>query len=172
MAKPYSKVSPATVDYLLNILSDPSHFEHQRFVIKGYILNFNHTKVEDIVKKTTDSKKILGFKDKVSAEDGVVNYMFHLIANVKDASVENDQRSLNVYILTNEGDQHIFDTWELLPNQGETEKWKTLDKSKFVEFEKRMQEVTSTGAGAKLVVELLITTSGKAFFKLYETIFI
>ena len=170
--KKYSKINPSSVDYLIDILQDPGKFEHQRFVIKGYILSFNSSKVEDIVKKTTgNSKRILGFKEKVP-EGEQVNHIFHLIANVKDASVESGQKSLNIYILTNEEDKHIFDLWELLPGQRETSKWKVLEKSVIAEFEKRLSEVYNSGSEVKLVVELLITTGGKAFFKLYDTIFI
>lgn len=164
----YSKIKPTSIDQLLNVLHDPAQYEHQRFLVKGYILNFNNTRVQDIVKKVSN-QKVMDFDAKCS--DDKTNYIYHFIANVKDSSVDNDQRNLNVYILTNEEDQHLFDLWELLPGPTEITKWKKLSKSDMDKFEKRLEDLTNPEVEVKMVVELLITASGKAFFKLYDTIF-
>jgi len=165
----YAKTKTTSVDELLRVLQDPGQHEHQRFVVKGYILNFSNTTVKDIVKKVA-GKKVLNFNDKC-ADEGIT-YIYHFIANIRDASVENDQRSLNVYILSNEEDQHLFDLWELLPGPKEIAKWKALSKHDTSKFEQRLVGLTNPEVEVKMVVELLITASGKAFFKLYDTIFV
>lgn len=165
----YSKVKPTPIDQLLAVLNDPTSHEHQRFVIKGYILNFNYTRVHEIVKKVSN-QKVLDFGAKCS--DDNLNYIYHFIANVKDDSVDSDQRSLNVYILTNEEDQHLFDVWEILPKPSEVAKWKALTKNAMESFHERLVALTEPEVEVKMVVELLITASGKAFFKLYDTVFV
>ena len=165
----YAKTKPTPVDELLRILQDPAPYEHQRFVVKGYILSFSNSTVKDIVKKVS-GKKVLNFNDKCNDEG--VTYIYHFIANIRDGSVENDHRSLNVYILTNEEDQHLFDLWDILPSPKDTAQWKSLGKTDIQKFEQRLQALTNPEIEIKMVVELLITASGKAFFKLYDTVFI
>lgn len=165
----YHNVKPTPIAQLLEVLQDPSSYEHQRFLIKGYILNFNCNKLHEIVKKVSD-KKVLDFNSKTA--DSNPTYIYHFIANLKDHSVENDTRNLNVYILTNEEDQHLFDIWELLPSPNEASKWKSLSKSDTEKFEKRLHSLTAPEVEVRMVVELLITASGKAFFKLYDTVFV
>lgn len=165
----YQNVKPTPILQLLEIIQDPAGFEHQRFLIKGYILNFNYTKVQDMVKKVSD-KKVLDFNAKLA--DKNPTYIYHFIANIKDSSVENDTRNLNVYILTNEEDQHLFDLWDILPSPHEVAKWQSLTKSEMDKFEKRLHSLTAPEVEVRMVVELLITASGKAFFKLYDTVFV
>lgn len=165
----YSRVKATPIDQLLAVLNDPTSHEHQRFVVKGYILSFNHNKVQEIVKKVSH-QKVLDFSAKCTDEH--VNYIYHFIANVKDDSVDSDQRNLNVYILTNEEDQHLFDLWEILPKPNEVAKWKNLSKSAIENFHQKLVNLTEPEVEVKMVVELLITASGKAFFKLYDTIFV
>lgn len=166
----FHNVKPTPISKLLEVLHDPSNFEHQRFLIKGYILHFSANKLQEIVKKMTSDKKVLDFNAK--SNDPNLSYLYHFIASLKDPSVEDDERSLNVYILTNEEDQHLFDLWELLPPQGEPAKWKNLNKGDIEKFEKKLQALTAPEVEVRMVVELLITASGKAFFKLYETVFV
>lgn len=132
-------------------------------------MNFNNNKVQDIVKKVSGTK-VLDFNAK--STDGSLKYIYHFIANLKDYSVESDNRSLNVYILTNEDDQHLFDQWEILPPPTESAKWKGLSKAEIEKFEKRLVSLTAPEVEVRMVVELLITASGKAFFKLYDTVFV
>lgn len=169
IASKYSKVKPTPIDQLLAVLNDPTPHEHQRFVVKGYILNFNHNKVSEIVKKVSN-QKVMDFTAKCTDES--VNYIYHFIANVKDDSVDSDQRSLNVYILTNEEDQHLFDVWEILPKPNEVSKWKSVTKPIMESFTEKLNSLTDPEVEVKMVVELLITASGKAFFKLYDTVFV
>lgn len=166
----YSKQKPTPISDLLDILKDPAKSQNQRFVVKGYILSFNNYKVTQVVKKVVKGK-VLGFEESTQGEQP--SYIFHFIATLKDSSVENDpSKSLNIYILTNEEDQHLFDLWEILPPQSDTKRWKSVKQESFNDFEEKLHGLTTQDLEVKMVVELLITQSGKAFFKLYDTIFI
>lgn len=134
-------------------------------------MNFSHNKLQDIVKKAKGTV-VHKFEDNLGADELKVNYMYHFLAYLQDKSVENENKSLSVYILTNEDDQHLFDLWDILPGPTEIEKWRNLSKENIKIFEKRLDGLTAPGVEVKMVVELLITASGKAFFKLYETIFV
>lgn len=169
MTKKYANIKPTPISSLLKVLEDPAKHEHQRFVVSGYFLSFNSTKVTQIVKKVSGGE-VINFG--VRTNDDKTSYIFHFIGNLKDSSVEDDNKFLNVYFLTNEEDQHLFDLWELLPNQNEPGKWKGLPKATIDKFEKRLEQLTTQDMEVKLVIELLITGTGKAFFKVYETIFV
>lgn len=165
----YAKMRPTPVDQLIHRLKDPANSEHQRFLVKGYVLNFNHSKLEQIVKKVTEDGKVVAFNEPTT---GPVTYIYHVIATLKDQSVESSEQSLPVYILTNEDDQHLFDLWEVLPGPKQENEWKKLKEKQIKEFENKLNGVLKGEVEVKMIVELLITATGKAFFKLYDTIFV
>ena len=78
---------------------------------------------------------------------------------------------MNVYVLTNEGKQQIFDLWELLPKSDDIKSWKTLEYNKVQEFETMFKRLKSVNMKVNLLVELLITNADKPFLKLYDTVF-
>ena len=91
---------------------------------------------------------------------------------MKDKSVEQTDKLLNTYVLTNEGDQHLFDLWDMLPSPDDTGSWENLKKSEVSNFEKKFKGLKDMNNKVKLVVELLITNGGRPLFKLYDTIFL
>lgn len=91
---------------------------------------------------------------------------------LRDTSLEDSDKPFNVYVLTNEEDQHLFDLWEQLPRADDYEAWQMVQKSNITAFEKRMESLKKVEHPFKLVVQLLITEKGKPFFKLYDTIFL
>ena len=57
--KNYENKIPTPISDLFDILENPKDYEHQRFVINGYILGFSETEVSKIVKKmNTQTKKV------------------------------------------------------------------------------------------------------------------
>ena len=57
--KNYIHKIPTPISDLFEILENPSEYEHQRFVISGYIIGFSETKLNKIVKKMDpNSKKV------------------------------------------------------------------------------------------------------------------
>lgn len=91
---------------------------------------------------------------------------------LKDASIEGQNKGLQVYVLTNEGGEHIFDLWELLPKAEDHQAWKNLPKDSVKNFEKKIEGLKKTEVPIKMVIQLLITEKGKPFFKLYDTVFL
>lgn len=91
---------------------------------------------------------------------------------MKDQSIEGTEKLLNTYVLTNEGDQHLFDLWDTLPSPDDHSGWENLSKTHVKSFEKKFKSLKNLENKVKLVVELLITNGGRPFFKLYDTVFL
>ena len=91
---------------------------------------------------------------------------------LKDTSLENTNKSLQVYVLTNEGGEHLFDLWEQLPRAEDYEAWQNVPKTNIAQFEKKMEGLKKIEVPFKMVIQLLITEKGKPFFKLYDTVFL
>lgn len=164
-----NKQKPVTIKKLLQILADPKPHEHKRFLIDGYILSFSNDKVAQIVKKSATNGKISGFDEDVK---GVSQYLYHFSVNLKDKSVEDSKEQLVAYILTNSGDQRLFDAWGLLPSQNDVKAWQALPKAKIQSFEKRFTALQQNHQNAQFIVELLFTPAGKPFFMVKDTIFV
>lgn len=49
---------PTTVKDLFGVLANPEGQEHSRFVVSGYILGMNETKMHKIVKKMDETGKV------------------------------------------------------------------------------------------------------------------
>lgn len=170
--KSYVHKMPTNVKDLFDLLNNPAGHEHSRFVVSGYILGTNETKLNKLVKKMDDNGKVYDLSEDTSRVAGSMKYIYHFILFVKDHSVENVDRFLNVYCLTNEGDQNLFDLWNILPRYNDNESWDSLEHSKMSDFEAKFKSLKNLENKVKLVVELLVTNSGKPFFKLYDTIFL
>lgn len=170
VVKKYANQKATPIKDLFAILEDPSKHVHQRFIIDGYILEFSSYKFKEIIKKVGASGRVYGFEEKATEE--IAKYIYHFMAYMKDSSNEDEKRNLNVYILTNEEDQRLFDAWRMLPSPVELDLWKNISKTDIEKFEKKFQELTNPENHVKMVVELLITGSGKAFFKLFDTVFV
>lgn len=57
--KQYENKIPTPISDLFDILENAKDYEHQRFVINGYILGFSETELSSIVKKIdTKTKKV------------------------------------------------------------------------------------------------------------------
>ena len=57
--KTYDNKIPTPISDLFDILENPKDYEHQRFVINGYILGFSETELSKIVKKMdVNTKKV------------------------------------------------------------------------------------------------------------------
>ena len=79
---------------------------------------------------------------------------------------------MNVYVLTNEVEQNLFDLWDIVPTSHDVEGWSKFGKADHAKFEKKFQGLQNLQNKVKVVVELLVTKQGRPFFKLYDTIFL
>lgn len=167
--KSCNKMKVTSVRDLLDILEEPQKYQNRRFAVKGYVLGFSEDKVNRLVKKMVGDKVVL-FDQKAKA--AVSKFIYHFTINLKDSSVEDTEETLNAYVLTNEGDQYLFDNWGILPSATDVEAWENLSKAKISSFEKKFASLKHGHHEGKFVLELMITASGKPFFKLYDTIFV
>jgi len=168
--KPYLHKQPTDVKTLFEILENATVYEHNRFVVTGYICGMSDYRLNKVVKKMDDNGKIYDFDD--NSYKGNLRHIFHFIIFLKDSSVENIDRFLNVYCLTNEADQNLFDLWNILPRGADSEGWEEIEESKVNDFETRFRGLKNPENKIKMVVELLITNTGKPFLKLYDTVFL
>eukprot|EP00178_Gracilaria_changii_P001085 TRINITY_DN11560_c0_g1_i1.p1 TRINITY_DN11560_c0_g1~~TRINITY_DN11560_c0_g1_i1.p1 ORF type:complete len:524 (+),score=121.67 TRINITY_DN11560_c0_g1_i1:195-1574(+) len=169
--KAYDHKIPTPISDLFDILENPKDYEHQRFVISGYILGFSETELSKIVKKMdTSTKKVYMFNE--DAGNKKLQHIYHFILFMKDQSIEGTDKLLNTYVLTNEGDQNLFDLWNILPSPNQTAAWENLGPAEINQFEGKFKNLKNLENKVKLVVELLITNTGKPFFKLYDTVFL
>lgn len=160
------------IDNLLKNLENSNSFHGNKFVIDGYIGGFATTDPTKIVKKIgIDDKKLYDIKDE-SVKDKRSKIIYHFIMQVKDESVENSDKFLNVYVLTGEYESRLFDCWKLLPQNDDISGWKALKQNTYNEFEKRLNGLKNPENRVKLVVELMITKSSKPFYRLIDTIFV
>lgn len=101
-----------------------------------------------------------------------LRYIHHFILFMKDSSIKDNDKLLNVYVLNNETDQTLFDLWNMLPGTEEVSEWENLKKDEIRKFEDKFQSLKNVENKVKLVVELLVTNTGRPFFKLYDTVFL
>lgn len=66
----------------------------------------------------------------------------------------------------------MFDLWNVLPRAHDNDGWDTLDYQKVSDFESKFKSLKNLENKVKMVVELLITSTGKPFLKLYDTVFL
>ena len=159
------------IDVLLKNLDSPSNFHGNKFIIDGFIAGFATTDSSKIIKKIgIDDKKLYEIKDD-EVKDKRSKIIYHFIMQVKDESVENSDKFLNVYALTGEYESRLFDTWRLLPQNDDITGWRNLKQNTYIEFEKKLNALKNPENRVKLVVELMITKSSKPFYRLVDTIF-
>jgi len=170
--KSYVHKMPTSVKDLFEVLENPTAHEHSRFVVNGYVLGMSDYKLNKVVKKMDENGKIYALDEDTSRVKGDIRRIYHFIMFLKDSSVDNVERFLNVYCLTNEADQNLFDLWNILPRAHDGESWENLEGSKTNDFETKFKNLKNHENRVKFVVELLITNNGKPFLKLYDTIFL
>ena len=169
--KTHARRDAVSVASLLATLKNPGQQHGHRFVVKGYVAGFVSTDPNDIIKRmNTDDKKIVSFRDR-SLKDRKTRIIYHLVLHVKDASVEQNDEFLNVYVLTGEFESHLFEAWGILPTSDDITAWNGIKETKLNEFEKKLKNVKSPEHRVKLVLELMITKTGKPFYRLVDTIF-
>ena len=169
--KTYTKNKPEKIDILIKNLDNSSANHGVKFVIDGFIAGFATTDPSKVIKKIgVDDKKLYDIKDD-SVKDKRSKIIYHFIMQVKDDSVLNSDKFLNVYVLTGEYESRLFDTWKLLPLSDDISGWKSVKPNTYKEFENRLNSLKNPENKVKLVVELMITKSSKPFYRLVDTIF-
>ena len=103
---------------LTKILKSPKNHFNEKYLVKGYITGFYDTNPENIIKKIkVDGMKILDLKAKEKVKTRY-RTLYHIILMMRDDTMKKNDH-INVYITTEFGDQHLFETWKLLPNSND-----------------------------------------------------
>lgn len=169
--KTYAAKKVEKVDALLKAIDSPNNAHGNKYVIDGFIAGFTTTDPSKIIKKVgIDDKKVYDIKDDWT-KDKRSKIIYHFVMQVKDESVENTDKFINVYALTGEFESRLFDCWKLLPAHDDISAWKNLKPNVYKEFENRLNALKNPENRVKLVVEMMITKTNKPFLKLIDTIF-
>jgi hypothetical protein len=170
-----SKVETTSVATLLKYLKKPSKYQGKKFVIDGYIVGFLETNPRSIIKYLDlSTKKTYDFSDgqPKNTRKSNLRVIYHLITFVKDKSVEYQEDYLNLYILTTDAEQKLFDLWGLLPASNSHREWKNVSLDTLTNFSAKLVSLKDPENRFKAVVELMTTKNGKAFYKLCDTVFL
>lgn len=89
-----------------------------------------------------------------------------------DKGKKKTQESLNVYLTTNEGEQHVFSNWEILPEQNQFKEWQNVKSKDLKSFEKKLKALSNPKNRVKFVVMIVKTQSDQYFLKLIDTVFL
>lgn len=169
--KTYAAKKVDKIDAILKCQENFVMHHGAKFVIDGFIAGFTSTEPSKIIKKLgIDDKKVYDIKDD-SVKDKRAKIIYHFVMQVKDESVENSDKFLNVYVLTGEYESRLFDCWKMLPNNDDISGWKGLKQNTYNEFEKRLNALKNPENRVKMVVEMMVTKSNKPFLRLVDTIF-
>jgi hypothetical protein len=170
-----SKVETTSVQTLLKYLKKPAKYQGKKFVIDGYIVGFLETNPRSIIKYLDlSTKKTYDFSDgqPKNTKKSNLRVIYHLITFVKDKSVEYQEDYLNLYILTTDAEQKLFDLWDLLPASNSHKEWKNVSHDTLTNFSAKLVSLKDPENRFKAVVELMTTKNGKAFYKLCDTVFL
>ena len=170
-----SKTEVTSVANLLKYLKKPEKHQGKKFVIDGFIVGFLETNPRSIIKYLdVNSKKTYDFSDgkPKTLKNSNLRVIYHLITFVKDKSVEYSEEYLNLYILTTDAEQRLFDLWNLLPASNSLSQWKSVSHETLSDFSARLVALKDPENRFKAVVELMTTKNGKAFYKLCDTVFL
>ncbi len=143
---------------------------NEKFVMKGFVLGFVETKPEKVIKKMNKSnQKITDLKQKRKSKTHY-RTVYNLIMMLKDNSCKRDEY-MNVYITTEQGDNRLFETWNLLP-QSDSKDWAKVSSKQLKEFEKRLKNLQNPLFEVNVGVQILKTKKNQKFLKLVDTVFL
>jgi hypothetical protein len=170
-----NKVQSSSVATLLKYLKKPAKHQGKKFIVDGFIVGFLETNPRSIIKYLdVSTKKTYDFSDGVpkNVRKANLRMIYHMVAFVKDDSVEFQDDYLNLYILTTESDQKLFDLWNLLPSSNSHKEWKNVSGETLADFSAKLVALKEPENRFRAVVELMTTKNGKAFYKLCDTVFL
>ncbi len=162
-----------TVNEMQKILKNPDKHINTKFVVKGYITGYADTNTKNIIKKLQrDTKKVSNMFEKQSkSKKQSYQALYNLVLMVQDhGSKKKDV--LNVYLTTEDGGNHLFETWNVLPASNDMKAWNQVKQKQLNEFESLLKKMTKPQYEVNLGVQLLKTKSGKAFLKFVDTVFL
>lgn len=175
--KNYACINTTPLSEIEDVISDPAvarALKGKRYVVSAYLLKFTSLKLKDIVMLyNSATKEVSKYGEEVNKQEKEnMRRIYHFTMVLKDQSLEGSDKSVPVYILTNEIDQNLFDLWGILPSPDDWEAWESFTAKDTLLFERKFAKLKALDHIFKLVVELMITNNGQPFLKLYDTIFL
>lgn len=157
---------------LLKILNEnaQNHIAH-KFLIQGHITGFLSLDPTEIIKRYFVTEKRIAKLSEKDHKEKKQRVIYHLVPFIKDDSVKNDQY-LQAYILSNEYEHFIFDSWGVLPQNDDLAAWNNVKEAKIQEFIKKLNQLKKPEYKVRLVVQLMMTKSNRFFFKVVDSIFV
>lgn len=173
--KIHSEVTQSTVSDLLVKIEKPTDLQAKVFVVNGFISSFLTTNPKKVIKiYQISEKRFIDFDRSylITAPPNSVRIVYHLVLNLKDESVAKFDLFLEVYILTSEYESHLFQSWDILPGIEDIDAWSRIKDSTLTLFEKRLKQTCSSDFKVKMALEMLVTKTGKPFFRMTDTVFL
>lgn len=166
--KRYDNVTINTPAQLVNLLKNPLHNLDSNFVLEGKIKGFSSTNAKEIIKRfILENREVYPFNSiflKNLASIIIYNFVMQLeIQGVSDL--------LDIYVCSTDTQFNLFEKWNILPEISDLEKWQTISEKTLQKFERKLKKLEIEQMNVKIVVKLLITKTGRPFFKLVDTIF-
>lgn len=170
--KNYNTKKVSTVEDLQKVLKASNQNHGQRFLVKGWIHDFSTTDPKELIKFVhIDDRKVYNYGEKLEHQKKI-RAMYSFAMHVRDDSVDDHDSALDVYVLTGDFNSHLFTTWKVLPEFDEITAWTNVKPNKLNEFQKKLEGLKGSDNSVRLIVELMITKKGNAFFKLVDTVFL
>ena len=131
-----------SVGQLQTIYNNASKHINERFVVKGYIMGFADTDPQNVIKKLEKhSKKVVDLKHK-GGKGKEYQALYSLVVMLQDKKMKKGQY-LNVYITTEHGDNHLFESWDILPRSKDMKAWSKISNKRLNEFEGQLKKLTN-----------------------------
>ena len=100
---------------------------NEKFLVQGYIMGFVETKPNKVIMKLEhSSKKILALSAKEKKKE-TYSVIYSLILMIRDSKMKKDDH-LTVYLTTENGDNNLFKTWDILPAFNDMKAWNKVGK--------------------------------------------
>ena len=160
---------------LKKILEKPMMHKNEKFMFQGKILGISENDPKTFLKKMVIQTKKIHNYDKVLKTGGnkknKFRVFYHMVLMVTEES-EKTNKTLDVYITTTDGDHHLFETWDILPQSDKMKDWANVKDKNLKDFSNKLMELKNPSNKVKFCLQLMITKKGQAFFKLVDTIFL
>ena len=128
-------------------------------------------KPENVI-KILEGDKAHEFNYKIKKGQSV-KYIYNIVMLLSDDQLKKkNAEPVNIYLTTNDGEQHVFSDWEILPEHNQIKQWGNVKAKDLKAFEKKLKAISSPKNKVKFVVQLVKTQKGDHFFKLIDTVFL
>lgn len=160
------------------ILMNPElaeQYQHQKFLVRGFILATEYDEIFQTAKlysPTLNRVWDFEFANDAQNEAEDLQVILHNVLYMKDQSIDTDQTTFPVYLITFDGNpQYVFSLWKLLPDYLDIPKWLDLKAGKLSKFKELISNLKAPQYFYDMVLQLMVNNQGKVYFRAVDTIF-